>query len=577
MNQKLVIAEDEADIRNNILRLLRLEGYEAWAAPNGRQAWELVQQHQPDLVLSDVMMPEMTGHQLVQSIRANAHTAHIPVILLTALADRQDVRAGMNLGADDYIVKPFQRDELLESIRARLEKSLLQRESASRLASQTHRLMHFDPVTDLANRAHFLLLLENCWNNPASAQARLWGVSVDNLTHMAQVIAPELFDTCIKCMSDRLVQVWRDSGHSLTGRYSLGRIGDDRFAVLVEDAADLPDLDEVSHKLISSLSLPLKAANDAHYPVVSMASLDLTRASGINPRNALGLLDLALVDARGQAGEKVTHIQPESSNRLDSSLRLHNDLHRAVENSELRSHYQPQIDAKTCQVVGFEALIRWEHPTHGLVSPARFIPMAEDNGQIIPMGAWILKQACTDLLTLQNILGSNLPLRVGVNLSMRQFMDPGILNTVRTALDESGMNPRKLELEITEGTAMVDVEKTIRLLGEFKSLGVKLSLDDFGTGYSSLSYLKRFPLDVLKIDQSFVRNLHRDSQDRAIAGAVIDLSHRLDLRVIAEGVEEQHQHDVLRDMGCDEIQGYLHGRPMALQVYPQWLQNRQRG
>jgi EAL domain-containing protein (putative c-di-GMP-specific phosphodiesterase class I) len=160
---------------------------------------------------------------------------------------------------------------------------------------------------------------------------------------------------------------------------------------------------------------------------------------------------------------------------------------------------------------------------------------------------------------------------------MRQFMDPGILNTVRTALDESGLKPSQLELEITEGTAMVDVEKTIRLLGEFKSLGVKLSLDDFGTGYSSLSYLKRFPLDVLKIDQSFVRNLHRDSQDRAIAGAVIDLSHRLDLRVIAEGVEEQHQHDVLRDMGCDEIQGYLHGRPMALQVYPQWLQNRQRG
>ena len=566
MSAKLVIAEDEDGIRNNLVRLLRLEGYEVWAGANGRLALELVWQHQPDLVISDVMMPEMTGHQLVQALRADPRGAHIPVILLTARADRGDVRAGMDLGADDYLTKPFQRDEVLASVRSRLDKQAAQRQAAQRLAAQSHHLAHYDRATDLPNRSHFQLLVANALAASREAPVRplLCAVSLDNLAQLAHVLSTAALDDVAREVARRLAVA---PALAALGRGVVARLSDGAAGVLLEQPLTQADLAASANALLDELSAPLQAGGEAHFPVFSVAVLQLDDPLG-EAGTALARLELALSQARARPARRVTVDGTAHAPEVGATLRLHNDLHQVVQRNELRAFYQPQIAAADRALRGFEALMRWEHPQHGLVSPARFVPLAEDNGQIVPMGAWMLRRACRDAMTWPG------PWRVAVNLSLRQFGDPAILDHVARALDESGLPAHRLELEITEGTAMLDLQHTLALLGRFKAMGCQLAIDDFGTGYSSLAYLKRFPLDVLKIDQSFVRQITTDAEDRAIARAVIQLAHALDMHVIAEGVEHEAQHQLLQEMGCDEIQGYLHGRPMPVADLPAWLAQR---
>lgn len=573
MTDCIVLAEDEDDIRHNLERLLRLEGFKVWAAPNGQQALDLIRQHQPALVLSDVMMPVMTGHQLIQQLRADPALAHVPVILLTARADRQDVREGMNLGADDYLTKPFQREELLGSIRSRLDKLAVQQMAAQRLAAQSHHQAHHDSVTDLPNRTHFLLLLN------ASVQAALrreqhpvmWAIGLDNLPEMAQVLSSGAMDDCVCHMVERIRQMLHSPVFASWGRAVVARPSEDRFVLLFEHMPSEASAHEPAMGMLEALSQPVSSGGEQHFPRISVGLLTLDQ-TGLTAENMLGRLDITLAQARQQPAQRVCVQTLQSSQELGATFKLHNDLHLSLERNELRALYQPQIDARTQTLVGFEALMRWEHQHLGLISPARFIPLAEDNGQIVPMGRWILQEACTQAAAWnRHSAFSSQPVRMAVNLSLRQFGDPAIVRHIEEALDRSGLAPGLLELEITEGTAMLDLQHTLKLLGQFKRMGLQLAIDDFGTGYSSLAYLKRFPLDVLKIDQSFVRSLCTDEEDKAIARAVITLAHSLDMRVIAEGVEQPEQHRLLTEMGCDEIQGYLHGKPMSASAVPGWL------
>jgi len=569
MSHRLVIAEDEDDIRNNLQRLLRMEGFEVWAGAHGQAALDLIRQHRPDLVLSDVMMPEMTGHQLVQALREDPATAHIPVILLTARADRSDIREGMNLGADDYLTKPFQRTELLDSIRSRLDKMAAQQDAARKLAAQTHRLSHYDTVTDLPNRSHFMLLLNDSLKtrNGDEVTPHLWGIRIDNLSQMAQALGHTATNEGVRHLAERLQTLFPERFRE-HGRCVLARLSDDLFGVLLHSRNDEAAVREWGAHALKALSEPLLLGGEPHFPVMSAAAL-LLSSNTWPPEALLGHLDVAVTKAREPSAQRLVVHTPASLADASEAFRLHNDLHLATQRNELRALYQPQIDTATGQLRGFEALMRWQHPRLGMVSPARFIPMAEDNGQIVDMGAWMLRQACTSASQWPTRLGMD-RVRVAVNVSLSQFCDPHLLQHVREALDASGLPADCLEVEITEGTAMRDVNLTLQVLLQLKAMGVQLAIDDFGTGYSSLAYLKRFPLDVLKIDQSFVRQLCNDPDDRAIAGAVIGLAHNLGMKVIAEGVEQDEQHALLRDMGCDEIQGYLHGKPMDDDALPDW-------
>jgi EAL domain-containing protein (putative c-di-GMP-specific phosphodiesterase class I) len=257
--------------------------------------------------------------------------------------------------------------------------------------------------------------------------------------------------------------------------------------------------------------------------------------------------------------------------RVTERLALEGKLRRALERGEFSLHYQPQVDLRTNRIFGCEALIRWNQPELGMVSPATFIPLAEETGLIVPIGEWVVRTACLQSMAWQN---DGLPaVTVVVNISARQFREKNLLQTVAKILTETGLDPTQLELEVTEGVIMHDAQRVIAVLQAFRDMGVRLSVDDFGTGYSSLSYLKRFPVNRLKIDQSFVRDITTNADDAAIAQAVITLGHTMNLRVIAEGVETTEQLAFLRRNHCDEVQGYLFGKPMPADEFEKLLQS----
>ena len=251
---------------------------------------------------------------------------------------------------------------------------------------------------------------------------------------------------------------------------------------------------------------------------------------------------------------------------------MENSLRHALERNEFLLYYQPQVDLRTRRITGMEALLRWQHPDFGLVSPSRFIPIAEETGLIVPIGEWVLRAACFQNKAWQD---AGMPrLRVAVNLSARQFKQPNLVNVVNQALADSGLEPCYLELEITESIAMEHAEETIARLNELKAMGVAISMDDFGTGHSSLSYLKRFPIDTLKIDQSFVQDVLLDSQDAAIAAAITTMARSLKMKVVTEGVETQEQVGFLREHDRDEVQGYYFSHPLPAGAFAELLRSK---
>jgi len=557
---RIVIAEDEPDIRSNLARLLQLEAYEVWAAADGQEALELVRQHLPDLLLSDVMMPRMNGHELIRSMRADNLVAHIPAILLTAKAEHSDVREGMNIGADDYLVKPFKREELLAAVRARLDRVASQQAVHERLHAQAMHLVHFDALTGLPNRAR---MLEHCTRALSQAvenlhKVTLAVVALDGMVHINQALGHAAADAVVCAIANRL-QAHLQTHATLDVACTIGRLADDQFALLMPASPAPAALQILLQEVCASIAAPCPLPER---DVFVEARIGV--ATSQSEESAQGLLrqaEVALEQTREAGVQGISFFSAAKDSRVLRRMLLRSELHRALERNELALHYQPQIDLSDGQIIGFEALMRWHHPALGAVPPAEFIPVAEDSGLIVAMGAWAINEACRQSRAWRD--AGLRPVRMAVNLSTRQFDDDNIFSEVAGALEHHRIGADQLELEITESIALKGLERTVTLLTAFKSMGLLLSIDDFGTGYSSLSYLKRFPVDSLKVDQSFVRNIHTDAGDAAITRAVVALAHSFGLTVIAEGVESMAHRDYLRGLGCEYAQGYLFSKPVA--------------
>ena len=560
----VLVAEDDASIRTVLMATLRSAGYRVLESGNGVDALAIARAERPTLVISDVLMPGGDGQALLAALRADPRTADVPFVFLTGLDERESVRRGMDLGADDYLTKPFRPTELLSLVQAQLRRFARRDEQRRRLEAEARRLRQFDSVTGLPNRAYFLERVAE--ESALGGTLAVASIALGQWPLLRQSIGQALADEVLREGANRLLEGVRAR---LGIRAMLARSGEHRFALAVPVDGDEAGLDALLRSLLAPLAPPIDAGGRRLF-------FDASVGVALFPRDGEAverLLDQAeRAEPDTAPGGTLAFYSAESSALRGRRVRLQQDLREALERRELTLAYQPQLALVGERLLGFEALLRWHHAEYGQVPPSEFIPLAEDSGLILPIGAWVLREALRQLaLWHEEGIG---PLRVSVNLSPRQFEDPALYATVADALAGVALPPGSLELEITESTAMGDPERAIDLMARFRAIGVVLALDDFGTGYSNLSQLKRLPIDVLKIDQMFVRHVVNDPGDAAIVRAVIALAHGFGLKVVAEGVESQAQVIKLAQLGCDIVQGYHYGAPMLAEGVPGWLQDR---
>lgn len=560
----ILIAEDEPSLRENLQWLLEMEGYTVVAAHDGLQALEFARASTPDLVLTDVMMPQLDGYGLVKALRENTSTATVPIIMLTAKADRSDVRMGMNLGADDYLIKPYRREELLEAVHAKLARKARLDENDQRRHTEALQAQQRDTLTALPGRELFGLRVTSALapvQGVPTAAAALVCLGLDGFSKVNDSLGSAVGDKVLVEVARRLTDFVHTEPDAEQGN-QLARLGGDQFAVFLTGLSGQNLVEATCNQLLQALAQPYHVDEHTLFLTAS-AGASLYPQQAQDAHTLLINAETALHHAKPAGRGTVKVFDAGMNQQVARRLQIHNALHAALAQNALQLYYQPQVSVAMGTLVGFEALLRWHHPTLGWISPAEFIPIAEESGLINQIGAWAMRTAAQQAADWRTLGHHNF--RMAVNLSARQFVGHNLPELISAVLKETGLPPDMLELEITESLALHSVASTLATLQQCRALGVKLAMDDFGTGYSSLSYLKQYPLDSLKIDRTFVTNITQDAGDAAITRAIVAMAHSFGMSVIAEGVESEEQLDYLRALGCNEFQGYLFSRPVPAQ------------
>ncbi|MEJ7615954.1 MAG: EAL domain-containing protein [Pyrinomonadaceae bacterium] len=573
---KILIVDDKPEIRNVLQDLLN-ERYACCQAGSGEEALELLNRQQFDLVITDIRMSGLSGLDLVPHVRRISPDT--VVVMVSGESTIESAINAMRVGAFDYIMKPFdlrhveaaveRAIEHHQSLRAakRRHESYLEDLVQKRTAELNHVSLH-DPITKLPNRVLFEDRLNQACPPPA-AGAQLIAVMLMDLDHLKKIndsLGHSVGDELLRQVAERLSGNLREAN-------TVARWGGDEFAFLVTNAEEASDVMEVAHGVQDALRAPFNLEDQTIF-ITSSVGVSLFPFDGANGVDLLRNADAALHRAKDLGENNYQFYTADINTRAIKKLEWESSLRRAIECQELIVYYQPLIEIKNRRIVGAEALIRWRHPELGLVSPAEFIPIAEETGLIVPIGEWVLRMACEQNQRWHQMGFDSL--YVAVNLSARQFQQSNLSEVVFHTLQETDLRPSALELELTESAIMKNAESAARTLCEIKRLGVKVSVDDFGTGYSSLSYLKRFPIDTLKIDRSLLLDETTDPDDAALVMAIITLAHNLRLKVIAEGVETDEQLRFLYLLRCDEAQGYLFHRPVPAGEFTALLENNRR-
>jgi diguanylate cyclase (GGDEF)-like protein len=506
----------------------------------------------PDCILLDLSLPDAEGLDALAQIQNIS--IDVPVIVLSGRTDERLAVRAVQEGAQDYLIKGQVDARLLaRSINYAIERKRVEVELA-------HQALH-DALTDLPNRALFLDRLTQALTRLGrhnSAVAVLFcdldrfKVINDSLGHGA---------------GDRLlVDVARRLDGVLRAGDTAARFGGDEFVILCEEVTDAHHAISIADRVSEALAAPFVLGDDEAFVRTSIGIAMATEPQA-RAEELLRDADAAMYRAKERGGGVYEVFDDEMRDSAVRRLETENALYRALERGEFRVHYQPQVSLATGAVTGLEALVRWQHPERGLVSPVEFIGSAEETGLILDLGAWVLSQACAQAAAWGDARGRSM----SVNLSARQCAHPELVEVVAATLRETGVDPSAVRLEITETAVMADLEASVIVLDHLRALGVTLAIDDFGTGWSSLRALQRFPVDEVKIDKSFIDGMASDEQEAAIVAAVIGLSHALGLSVVAEGVESIAQVDRLRALGCDVAQGYYFWRPGPPEALAQLL------
>jgi diguanylate cyclase (GGDEF)-like protein/PAS domain S-box-containing protein len=437
--------------------------------------------------------------------------------------------------------------------------------TAKRYEAELEHRARYDELTGLANRVLLVDRLEQAIGFAQADDEPVWvaAIDLDQFRFVNDTLGHQAGDQLLQLLAPRI-------SAALQRTDTVARTGGDEFVLVLPGYRDERQAAAAVRAVLDALAQPLSLHGQA-LVVSGSAGVAAYPGDGQDAATLIKQAELAMYRAKEAGRNTVEFFRPTMTARAHERLELEGALRHAVADGQFELHYQPQVDLASGRVVGLEALIRWRHPRFGTVHPDRFIALAEETGLIVPIGAWVLRTACMQNQAWQ--LAGFGPLRIAVNLSARQFAEPGLVDAIGTVLSDSGLAPECLEIEVTESLMMADVEVALDTMHALKSMGIGLSIDDFGTGYSSLSYLKRFPVDVLKIDRSFVHDLAAGEEDAAMVDAIISLARGLHMRVIAEGVETPAQLAYLREQGCDEVQGFLYSRALPVPEVEQILRN----
>ncbi|MDP8965696.1 MAG: EAL domain-containing protein [Cyanobacteriota bacterium] len=565
--KKILVIEDEEFVRENILELLDAEGFDVFGAQNGHIGVDLAKAKMPDLILCDVMMPGLDGYGVLTTIRQDPLMAAIPFIFLTAKAAKADFRQGMELGADDYITKPFTRAELLGAIGTRLKKQAAVEElyhiELQQAKAQLDYLIHNDSLTNLPNRLSLRERFKQVQPTDSNNEqlVTVLCVGIDRFNQINDNLGHAVGDLLIKSVAERL-------SACVGNQNTVARLNADQFAIILATVEHKKEAGNVAQTLLDSLSQTFRLAGQEIFITASLGIAVYPRDGG-EVEELLNHANIAMAKAKQQGGDQYEYYTPAYNIGSADRLVLQSSLRYALERQELVVYYQPQVNLQTGEIVGAEALVRWQHPERGLVSPDKFIPIAEETGLIVPIGEWVLHTACKQVKLWQT---EGFPsLRVAVNLSSRQFSQIDLRHQLVQILIATGLDPKYIELELTESMLVQNTEVAIRRLNALKALGVTIAIDDFGTGYSSLSYLQQFPFDILKIDRCFIRNITENANNAAITKAIIEMAKSLNLKLIAEGVETEAELSFVCQHQCDGMQGYLFSRPIPAPEFHQLL------
>jgi diguanylate cyclase (GGDEF)-like protein len=547
----VLVVDDDRSTRSTLRAALRRSGFAVAEASNGNEVLASVDRLRPDVILMDAMMPGMDGFTACAKLQESPEGRDIPVLMITALEDSASIERAFAVGASDYITKPIHLAVVNQRVRRLVE--------ATRAERHVRHLAYNDTLTGLPNRTLFNEHLIRCVSRAATNRhaVGLLFLDLDRFKFVNDTLGHEAGDKLLQQAAARISACVRGSD-------CVARLGGDEFAVIVDDLPNPQVASAAAEKICRAIAAPFDI--DGHDVTVSASiGIALFPRDGEDGSALVRRADTAMYRAKKKnCGFQFYEDGMEAS--VSEHLRLEAALRHAIERDELTVFYQPIADAAGGKVVGMEALVRWRHPTRGLVPPDEFIPIAEETGLIIPIGEWVLRAAC---LQARQWVDSGRDLHVAVNLSGVQLQQAHFPDTLRQALAETGLDAGRLTLEITESMLMEHVEETLATLNVLKTIGVGLAIDDFGTGYSSLAYLKRFPVGVLKIDRSFTRDMILNNDDASIVTGIIALAHNLRLRVIAEGVETVDQHALLTSFGCDFIQGYLLSEPLPADQFAQ--------
>ena len=507
-------------------------------------------------ILLDLSLPDAQGLEAVDRVQAFA--PDVPIVVLSGLDDEEVALRAVQGGAQDYLIKGRVDDHLVSrSVRYAIERKRAE-------VALAHQALH-DALTGLPNRALFLdrLKLALARSERRRSSVAVLFLDLDRFKLINDSLGHDAGDRVLIDVGARLQNALRPGD-------TVARFGGDEFTALCEDVPSERAVLAIAERMAQAVGMPF-ALGHGEVDTFLTVSIGIAVAEADVSRNGLAQslvrdADAAMYRAKERGKSRVELYDTRLRERAVRRLSIESALHRALERDELRLHYQPQIDLASGRIVSWEALLRWDHPERGLLEPGEFIVVAEETGLIVALGAWVLAEACEQAMRWTSLPGTVGAPEIGVNLSARQLTQPELLDVVEDALTRTGLHPSRLCLEVTESVVMEDASGSARTMAALRELGVRLAIDDFGSGYSALSSLKRFRVDVLKVDRAFVAGLGRNSTDGPIMAAIIDLAHALGLRAVGEGVERADQLAVLRSLGCDVGQGFFFGRPEPPEV-----------